>query len=441
MADTSKTKAQLIKELNEFRRKVQRLEAVQKNHKKVPANLLQREELFYRLTEYSPFPVIIYAPNGKTEYINPKFSELFGYTIKDITSRNVWRKEAYPDPHYRKQIEKEVKASESSERRGFQGSERRITCADGSEKEGMLYSLYLPDGRYYIIVADITDLKRSQNAVEENMARFRTVYKDSPVPAFLWKRVEGDFILIDYSNSAEEFTGGDLKDYIGSKFKPLFRDMPQMAVDAERCYSEQSVIHNEYPYRLRTTGEMRYVSSFYTFVAPDLSLIYLVDITEYKRIERSLRENEKRLEIEAKRLEEANTALKVLLDYRGKEKSRIQENVVTTVTQLILPFLEKLGESSITKEQRVFLETVKSNLAEITSPLATKLSYRYAGLSPTEFTVANLVREGKRIKEVADLLNVTEDTVRFHRKNIRTKLGIRRKKVNLHSYLQQLSNE
>ena len=156
MTHKSKTKAQLIAELAKLNRKVAKLEAFGKKHKKNIADRDQKEDLFYRLTEDSPFPAIIYAPDGKTEYINPKFTELFGYGIKDISSRSVWRKKAYPDPQYRKQVVQEIAASEASGRLKIEGAERRITCADGSGVEGLLYSLYLPDGRYYIIIAVIS---------------------------------------------------------------------------------------------------------------------------------------------------------------------------------------------------------------------------------------------------------------------------------------------
>ncbi len=277
--------------------------------------------------------------------------------------------------------------------------------------------------------------------LSHKVAGFRTVYKNSPVPAFLWQRDGDDFTLVDFSLSADEFTKANLINWVGAKLSKLFSDMPRLVEDVKRCFSYRCIVKNEFPYSLRSTGEMKNVASFYIFIPPDLVLIYFVDITDYKRIEKSLKENEKRLELEARRLEEANTALKVLLDYRDEEKRRIQENVINTVTQLILPFVEKLQHSSLNDEQKVFVDAIKSNLAEITSPLATKLSYRYAGLSPTEFAVATLVREGKSIKEAADTLSITEDTVRFHRKNIRAKLGLKQKRLNLYSYLQQLSNE
>jgi DNA-binding CsgD family transcriptional regulator len=49
--------------------------------------------------------------------------------------------------------------------------------------------------------------------------------------------------------------------------------------------------------------------------------------------------------------------------------------------------------------------------------------------------VANLVREGKTNKEIAELLLLSKNTILFHRHNIRTKLGLRNNKKNLRSHL------
>ena len=81
---------------------------------------------------------------------------------------------------------------------------------------------------------------------------------------------------------------------------------------------------------------------------------------------------------------------------------------------------------------------LKSHIQKITSPLIRQLSSKYLGLTPTEIRVAALIKNGKTTKEISELLYLSEYTVIFHRDNIRGKLGLKGKKINLQSYLQSL---
>ncbi|MBA4391904.1 MAG: helix-turn-helix transcriptional regulator, partial [Syntrophus sp. (in: bacteria)] len=49
-----------------------------------------------------------------------------------------------------------------------------------------------------------------------------------------------------------------------------------------------------------------------------------------------------------------------------------------------------------------------------------------------------LIKNGKRTKEIGELLHMSSGAINFHRNNIRKKLGLNNEKMNLRSYLMSL---
>lgn len=164
----------------------------------------------------------------------------------------------------------------------------------------------------------------------------------------------------------------------------------------------------------------------------------LAGIIERKRAEESLKLREIELSDKTKHLEETNTALKVLLEQRKRDKLELEENILLNMKNLIIPCLEKLSNTKLNSEQSTYVELLGSNILEITSPLIKKLSSKFLDLTPMEIKVASLIKEGKTTKEIADLFCVSENTIVFHRNNIRAKVGIRNERMNLRTFLQRL---
>ena len=159
------------------------------------------------------------------------------------------------------------------------------------------------------------------------------------------------------------------------------------------------------------------------------------DITKRKRADRALRERENELEIKASSLEEVNTALKVLLKRREEDRKELEEKVVLNVREFVVPYVERLKKSRLDERQEAYVEILESNLNNIISPFLHRMSVMHLHLTPTEIQVANLIRHGKRTKEIAEVLNLSIETINSHRKNIRKKIGIKKKKANLRSRL------
>jgi hypothetical protein len=167
--------------------------------------------------------------------------------------------------------------------------------------------------------------------------------------------------------------------------------------------------------------------------------IWLDNLKRQMSLDEELKAREKELQIKTSYLEEMHTALKVLLNHKDEDRKELEEKILLNMKWLVLPYLDKMKKSGLNEKQETFRYIVESLLKEVTSPFLRKLTCHDSTLTPTEIQVADLVKEGKTTKEVAELLNSSLRAVEFHRENLRSKFGLKNKKINLRSHLLSLS--
>jgi DNA-binding CsgD family transcriptional regulator len=139
--------------------------------------------------------------------------------------------------------------------------------------------------------------------------------------------------------------------------------------------------------------------------------------------------------VEREALREANATLKTILSRIEEEKLKIHKDIQSNVQKVLLPIIYAL-QTEIPKPQRKYVELLRDNLVEITSPFINQLTEKYRSLTPTEIAICNMIRTGLRSKEIAEIRGVSTATISRHRERIRRKLAIANKDVNLTSYLQ-----
>jgi len=134
-------------------------------------------------------------------------------------------------------------------------------------------------------------------------------------------------------------------------------------------------------------------------------------------------------------LEELNMALNAILRQRSEDKARYEKKLVQNAKSLISPFLDQLAAGTRDPNQLTLIDTIRNNLRDAVSSFSHSLGSRYFDLSPVELRVANLVKQGRNSREIAGALDITEKTVKNHRYNIRRKVGISNKGMNLRTFL------
>ena len=163
------------------------------------------------------------------------------------------------------------------------------------------------------------------------------------------------------------------------------------------------------------------------------------EITALKLTEEALKKSQKELIEQKQSLEETNIAMKVLLKQREEDKLELEKKVLNNVKDLVLPYVEKLKNPRLKAKDRTLVDIIDTHLQDIISPLLQRFANAKILLTPQEMQVAALVKDGKTSKEISDVLNVSETTVNFHRKNLRVKFGLTNQRINLRSYLLSIS--
>jgi PAS domain S-box-containing protein len=170
-----------------------------------------------------------------------------------------------------------------------------------------------------------------------------------------------------------------------------------------------------------------------------IGLLHIVrDVSARKQMEDELKQSVSKLTAQAKELEASNIAFKHLLTQRENDKKDLEEDVLSNIRLLVLPYIERLKMNRGMSEELTLINELETNIKSVISPFSHKLSSEYFGLSPKEIKLANLIRAGNQDKDISGILNIALETVKTHRHNIRKKLNLNGKKTNLMTYLLSL---
>jgi len=161
----------------------------------------------------------------------------------------------------------------------------------------------------------------------------------------------------------------------------------------------------------------------------------LRDITEHKKSEKALQTSRAKLQEQKTALEHKTGALKEIIGQIEIEKNTIKNDVISNVNEIILPILKKIRLKESSTE---YIDILQHLLENLSSTFGRKLTHKSIKLTPREIEISTMIKSGLTNKEISKLTGISCQTVEKHRKNIRKKLDITNKNINLTSYLQQM---
>ncbi len=145
--------------------------------KQVEERLRQAKEQFQVLVEESPLGVSLIRKDHRYRYVNPKFVQMFGYSLEDFSTRQEWLELVYPDPEYREQ----VRAVWLGDLKGSNHGEVRariftMTCKDGSQKIIHFRPVALGGGEQFMLYEDITEQTQAEEGIKHAAEEWRATF-------------------------------------------------------------------------------------------------------------------------------------------------------------------------------------------------------------------------------------------------------------------------
>jgi diguanylate cyclase (GGDEF)-like protein/PAS domain S-box-containing protein len=131
---------------------------------KAEEGIRSEKERFLLLSESSPLGMVLIGADGTFTYINPKFTEIFGYTLEDVPNRGEWLRKAFPDPESSHLVVEAWYGDLVDSRISEKGSRVfAATSKNGTKKTVSFISVLLVTGEHILTCEDITKRKELED--------------------------------------------------------------------------------------------------------------------------------------------------------------------------------------------------------------------------------------------------------------------------------------
>ena len=295
MNEQAMKNTELIEENALLKQRIQELEQSESKSKQAEEALLESENKFKNFAEQALAGIYL-IQDGVFKYVNPKFAQMFGYTVEECLNDMPIKNLVHADDMTK--VEVQIRRRTSGEVEFVHYTFR------GIKKMGQIFhveiygSTGIHKGRPAAVgtILDITERKRAEAALKESEGKYNQFFRTSRDCVFITSK---DGSWIDLNDAAVELFGySSREELMQVKISNLYVNPEERikhnSIIAERGYSK------EFPVDLRRKdGTVRHtlITSVARYDAEGNVIGFqgtIRDITERKRAEEALRASEER---------------------------------------------------------------------------------------------------------------------------------------------------
>ncbi len=288
-------------------------------------------------------------------------------------------------------------------------------------------------------ITDVTERKHADELLRASEARLREAEKNAHIGNWEWTRATGELYCSEevYRIAGlprnQSLTIASLRDTldhntlatIRSEVYKSIREKRNLGIDiyVRRPDGSRRAVYVQGFLQVDQTGHVQGIVGT------------IQDVTDRKAVEEVLRDREQKLTEQNALLEQKTAALRELIEQFKSGKNEVERQVGAKINEIVFPLIHRAKENLTPSAMKAVINTLENSLHDIARSLDVGIGEKISSLSRREKEISYLVREGMSSKEIAETLGISYRSVTTHRRNIRKKLGLVAKKVDLGAHL------